>query len=334
MEGRKYTAADSYRYGFNGKENDGEVKGEGNQQDYGKRIYDPRVGRFLSVDPLTKNFPFYTPYQFAGNMPIWAIDLDGAEPLRATIKEIAYSNKDNHVVITGEITIKVQVINMSSTANGDLDLSSIQSSVRQNFASQFYGTHTAPLPSAHKLNLKTKNPEIVSTYNQQYTFNITNVNIQTEIINSADKLTNDAIVVGVVDNLHPRKNEKGKEIDPIGLTNNFNAIVLVEADEVKLGKMNFEKGQSLVNHELGHTFNLGHDPSSSNVMYETLSGKTQFTDAQIVEMLRTALGNWQYLWDKKKQGQDLKLDNRRIEGKQEGSTGEQAQRFATTQEKI
>jgi hypothetical protein len=33
----------------------------------------------LSVDPLTKGYPFYTPYQFAGNNPIWAIDLDGLE---------------------------------------------------------------------------------------------------------------------------------------------------------------------------------------------------------------------------------------------------------------
>ena len=35
--------------------------------------------RFLSVDPLTGNFPWYTPYQFAGNSPIMAIDLDGLE---------------------------------------------------------------------------------------------------------------------------------------------------------------------------------------------------------------------------------------------------------------
>lgn len=71
--------AKGYRYGFNGKENDNEVKGEGNQQDYGMRIYDPRIGRFLSVDPVTKEFPWYTPYQFAGNKPIKYIDLDGAE---------------------------------------------------------------------------------------------------------------------------------------------------------------------------------------------------------------------------------------------------------------
>jgi len=81
MPGRKYTLpASAYRYGFNGKENDNEVKGEGNQQDYGFRIYDPRLGRFLSVDPLDEEYPWYTPYQFAGNTPIQATDLDGLEP--------------------------------------------------------------------------------------------------------------------------------------------------------------------------------------------------------------------------------------------------------------
>ena len=35
------------------------------------------LGRFLSVDPLTSEFSFYTPYQYAGNKPIAAIDLDG-----------------------------------------------------------------------------------------------------------------------------------------------------------------------------------------------------------------------------------------------------------------
>ena len=39
-----------YRFGFKGKEN--EVKCTGNQQDYGMRIYDPRLARFLSADLL------------------------------------------------------------------------------------------------------------------------------------------------------------------------------------------------------------------------------------------------------------------------------------------
>jgi RHS repeat-associated protein len=79
MPGRTYTGSGNYRYGFNGKENDNEVKGVGNEQDYGMRIYDPRVGKFLSVDPLTGKYPELTPYQFASNTPIQASDLDGLE---------------------------------------------------------------------------------------------------------------------------------------------------------------------------------------------------------------------------------------------------------------
>lgn len=78
MPGRSYNAGNQYRYGFNGKENDKDIS-EG-VQDYGMRIYDSRSGKFLSVDPLASKYPFYTPYQFAGNMPIRFIDLDGKEP--------------------------------------------------------------------------------------------------------------------------------------------------------------------------------------------------------------------------------------------------------------
>ncbi len=78
-------SSDSYRYGFNGKEKDDEVKGEGLQYDYGFRIYDPRIAKFLSEDPLTKEYPWYTPYQFAGNTPIQANDLDGLEEIHYSL---------------------------------------------------------------------------------------------------------------------------------------------------------------------------------------------------------------------------------------------------------
>ncbi|MBK6759161.1 MAG: hypothetical protein IPI24_13945 [Ignavibacteria bacterium] len=82
MESRSQATA-GYRYGFNGKENDNDVKGTGNQQDYGFRIYDPRVARFLSVDPLTKDYPSWSPYPFAMNRVIDGVDLDGAEYINA-----------------------------------------------------------------------------------------------------------------------------------------------------------------------------------------------------------------------------------------------------------
>jgi RHS repeat-associated protein len=86
MPGRKYDNGSGYRYGFNGKEKDNDVKGEGNQQDYGMRVYDPRLGKFLSVDPITNEYPELTPYQFASNTPIWAIDLDGLEKYVASMQ--------------------------------------------------------------------------------------------------------------------------------------------------------------------------------------------------------------------------------------------------------
>jgi RHS repeat-associated protein len=81
MPGRNYNSTD-YRFGFNGKEKLDELHGNsGDAYDYGMRIYDARLCRFMSVDPLAKNFPELTPYQYASNRPIDGIDFDGLEYL-------------------------------------------------------------------------------------------------------------------------------------------------------------------------------------------------------------------------------------------------------------
>ena len=77
---RGFSFLGGYKYGFNGKERDPETfKTGGNSYDYGFRIYNPSIGRFLSVDPLKIKFPWLTPYQFASNRPIIAVDKDGKE---------------------------------------------------------------------------------------------------------------------------------------------------------------------------------------------------------------------------------------------------------------
>ncbi|MBS1735139.1 MAG: hypothetical protein JSS98_00865, partial [Bacteroidetes bacterium] len=80
--GREYSpssGSEHYRYSFNGKEQDPETYGQGNIYDYGFRIYNPRLGRFLSIDPLFRSYPWYTPYQFASNYPIVGVDIEGLE---------------------------------------------------------------------------------------------------------------------------------------------------------------------------------------------------------------------------------------------------------------
>ncbi|MBK9453127.1 MAG: RHS repeat-associated core domain-containing protein, partial [Bacteroidetes bacterium] len=72
-------SGDRYRFGFNGKESDDEWNRDGNMYNYGFRIHDPRLGRFLNVDPLAPIYPELTPFQYASNSPIAMIDIDGLE---------------------------------------------------------------------------------------------------------------------------------------------------------------------------------------------------------------------------------------------------------------
>jgi len=69
-----------YRMGFNGQEKDDEIRGKGNSLEYKYRGFDTRIARFFAVDPLAQSYPYFTPYQFAGNSPIHFIDLEGLEP--------------------------------------------------------------------------------------------------------------------------------------------------------------------------------------------------------------------------------------------------------------
>ncbi len=130
MHGRTYNFGD-YRYGFNGKEKDDKGEWGSTHYDYGFRIYNPQIARFLSVDPLAPEYPWYTPYQFAGNMPIWAIDLDGLEPnifQRAWnyINGRTYINKawDKAIEIYGE---NHPALTRNVLVNTDLGIAIVQS---------------------------------------------------------------------------------------------------------------------------------------------------------------------------------------------------------------
>jgi len=64
-------------FGYGGKEKDNEIKGEGNSLDFGARIYDSRLGRWLSTDPLQSKYPDVSPYSYCYNNPIHFTDENG-----------------------------------------------------------------------------------------------------------------------------------------------------------------------------------------------------------------------------------------------------------------
>ena len=80
LDGRS-VEGDFYRRGFNSMEKDDEVKGKGNNYDFGARMYDSRVGRFLSIDPFSHTLGHLSPYHFSLNNPSNVIDNDGRFPI-------------------------------------------------------------------------------------------------------------------------------------------------------------------------------------------------------------------------------------------------------------
>jgi RHS repeat-associated protein len=81
MPGRNGTqgTGDDYRYGFQGQEDDSEIKGEGNSTNYKYRMHDPRIGRFFAIDPLADKYPHNSPYAFSENKVIAWGELEGLE---------------------------------------------------------------------------------------------------------------------------------------------------------------------------------------------------------------------------------------------------------------
>src|SRR5690554_1838820 len=86
MPGRNGSTSE-YSYGFNSMEKDDEIKGQGNSYTTEFRQYDPRVGRWLSLDPLMAKYPNQSPYAAFNNNPIYFIDPDGKDGIASVNQE-------------------------------------------------------------------------------------------------------------------------------------------------------------------------------------------------------------------------------------------------------
>jgi len=74
-----------YRFGFQRQESDPEYLDGAIIFKY--RIYDPRIGRFLSIDPLTSKYPYNSPYAFSENRIIDCIELEGLEKIYYSVAD-------------------------------------------------------------------------------------------------------------------------------------------------------------------------------------------------------------------------------------------------------
>src|SRR5690554_6388138 len=110
MPGRNEGISDA-RHLFNGMEHDMEVSGEGNSYTTEFRQYDPRLGRWKSLDPLMASFPWQSPYVAFDNIPIFYTDPlglsaeGGGEPVKGHEKGEEGSNEYNRHIEVEAVTI-------------------------------------------------------------------------------------------------------------------------------------------------------------------------------------------------------------------------------------
>lgn len=75
LDGRFHVGTEAYRYGYQGSEMDNEIKNDGNSYTTMNRILDPRIGRWLTIDPVTD--PSSSPYNSMDNNPVRFNDVLG-----------------------------------------------------------------------------------------------------------------------------------------------------------------------------------------------------------------------------------------------------------------
>jgi RHS repeat-associated protein len=291
MPARRYEIGNSYRYGFNGKESDPETYGDGNIYDYGFRIYNPRIGRFLSVDPLTRKYPELTPYQFASNMPIIAIDLDGKEA-DVKVKYSTITKDRTQIEVVADVNIKIQVLNISNTPNSDLDLSNVTQNLTTDLYNRLNGSFTSTVLFPFNVEAKDNHITKLTAKAQKDWQNVsltykTNVNVSVEVIDNVSKINKDGWVFALVDDaVDLPKQEVAGYADLAG-----GGKVGIGEVEYFQGNKAFSSGRHIILHEVLHllgaedTYTEGsHLPGTTNndnVMYGY--GKGLLTQGQMVQ---------------------------------------------------
>jgi len=102
-----------YSFGFNGMRKDDEISGVGNSLDFGARIYDSRLGRWLSVDPFSAKYPGESPFMAFGNNPVFYIDHQG-------LYRINPSQKGDYPVLENVLANIVNVVMQNSELRAHL----------------------------------------------------------------------------------------------------------------------------------------------------------------------------------------------------------------------
>jgi len=107
LDGRT-VSLDGYRFGFNGKEQILELSNDAVNYDYGLRMYNPLFGRWLSSDPLSRNYSSLSVYNFCSNNPLYYLDLFGKDIVPCPEFSVSrYGSIYNNLILNSPTYVKI-----------------------------------------------------------------------------------------------------------------------------------------------------------------------------------------------------------------------------------
>ena len=159
----KNVGAGEHQYLYNNKElnTDWDI----NLYEYGARWYDPAVGRWTAIDPMSESFYSLSPFNYGLNNPIRVIDPDGAfahlvqntsgESIQAKLEHTSNESKQKRKEFHENPTLDVVIANASSTSTNDLvdsfletkrimKRNGIEENVQYRFTSEEYALNNLP----------------------------------------------------------------------------------------------------------------------------------------------------------------------------------------------
>lgn len=246
--------------------------------------------RFLSVDPLTRAFAYYSPYQYAGNTPIQAIDLDGLEEFKITS-----ANTMKITAVIGVVRQNDPVISESknySSINGKLNITRVNADLKTRYPSS-------------DVNLSEKEakgygftPNKEGIYKVQYDITVKDLNETAPEFYKADK-KNAAVLVG---DSKLKDAGSANEAPTLRLNQNVFGSGTYEEQGAKIvdtyNKIATEKGDApittgtpgqVIGHEFGHKLlNVGDPGHKDNSILDVKNTVT--TPADTKEILRQNKG--------------------------------------------
>jgi len=259
------SSAGGYCYRYNGKELNEDV----GLYEYGFRWYDPAIGRFTGVDPISDQFPHVSTYNYAENEPIGSIDLHGLQRVR--VNDIR--NSSGEVVRRKvSVTYNQKVLNLSSKENYQLKAGIARGN--KSFAGAMSGQSFAQVNIGGELT-KGKIPIDVE------------VSVETQMINSVDQISDGDHVMVIADGV---SGESGTNTE--GVAELSGNVAVVEADQI------VSSSGEVMAHEMGHNAGLDfshsggdeHTANGSGLMGANVNGQVSLSDKKAKSNYHTGIG--------------------------------------------